>query len=153
MKAASLACVTHGPSTNACAKWLVIVSRYTQYQHSCTFRNADLYRLFACCYCSPGKQAEMKSLPSFEATMQGQALLQLPWGMPSNPLGSMQQGCSAEQGRMVMPCPSISHIHDSVWHILTHNVAPASQAPSISPKLFDPQSWLFWDAAHMKGIH
>jgi len=35
-----------------------------------------------------------------------------------------------------MPCPSISHIHDSVWHILTHNVAPASQTPSISPKLF-----------------
>ena len=79
--------------------------------------------------------AEMKILPSFEAAMQGQALLQLPWGIPSNPLGSMQHSCSAEQGRMVMPCPSISHIHNSVGHILTHNVAPTeSSAQHISPK-------------------
>jgi len=70
----------------------------------------------------------MKYLPSFEAARQGQALLQLPWGIPSNPLGRMQQGCSAEQGRMVMPCQSISHIHDSVGHILTHNVAPTKSS-------------------------
>lgn len=82
------------------------------------------------------EQAEMKTLPSFEAAVQGQALLQLPWGLPSNPLRSMQQGCSAEQGRMVMGPPSISHIYNFIWHILTHNVAPTSQVPSISCPAF-----------------
>lgn len=93
----------------------------------------------------------MKSLPSFEVAMQGQALLQLPWGVPSNPLGGMQQGCSAEQGRMVTACPSVSHIHNSVWHILTHNVAPASQVPSTSPNGFDPQPGLLWVASMLTG--
>ncbi len=93
--------------------------------------------VFACCYCFPGdEEAEMEILPSLEAAMQGQAVLQLSWGIPCNPLGSVQQGCSAEQGRMVMPCPSISHIYNAVGHILTHNVAPASQASSI-PRRFD----------------
>lgn len=37
--------------------------------------------------------------------------MQLPGGIPSNPLGTVQEGCSAEQGRVTVRCFSISYIH------------------------------------------
>lgn len=51
--------------------------------------------------------------------------MQLPWGIPSNPLGTVQEGCSAEQGRVTVRCFSISHIHFPVGYVFAHNVTPA----------------------------
>ena len=65
------------------------------------------------------------STPGFETALQGQAILQLPWGIPSNPVGSVQLSCAAGEGRMIVPCPSISNIDDPVGNILANHVPSA----------------------------
>lgn len=66
--------------------------------------------------------------PGFEAAGQWQAILQLLRGIPSNPLGTVQKGCAAQQGRMVLPCLSVCHIHKSVCYILSYHIAPAKHS-------------------------
>lgn len=49
---------------------------------------------------------------------------QLLRGIPSNPSGTVQKGCVAQQGGMLLACLSICHIHNSVCYILSHHIAP-----------------------------